>query len=181
MEKEFKLGYLDWILNKQRYINLYFEKQDRVKQLILEKTKIEEQLTCATSEFLAKEEKYKATIEDLQKQLIDKSNRVIELDKAVALRNNEIQELHYEMSKLVLDIDNLTKKVERRDNTIINLRDERKQKNKQIEVVSKELTVANNKIKLLEQRIPKPKLEELKAYDYGRREVLKRKKKNEEK
>lgn len=105
MKKEFKLGYLDWILNKQRYIDLYFEKQDKVQELILQKKELENDLTSATSEFLAKKEKYKSTIEDLQKQLIDKSNRVLVLDKAVNDRNREIQELHFELSKVNLKLD----------------------------------------------------------------------------
>lgn len=109
MKKEFKLGYLDWILNKQRYIDLYFEKQDKVQELILQNKELENDLTSATSEFLAKKEKYKSTIEDLQKQLIDKSNRVLVLDKAVSDRNKEIQELHYELSKVNLKLDKKNK------------------------------------------------------------------------
>ena len=176
MKKEFKLGYLDWILNKQRYINLYFEKQDKVQELILQNQELKNDLTSATSEFLTKDEKNNSIIEDLQKRLIEKTNRVLVLEKAVGDRNNEIEELHYELSKLNLKIDSLEKKVERRDNTINNLRDERKEKDKKIVSISKELAVANNKIKLLEQRIPKPKLEELKAYSYGRKAILKKSK-----
>ena len=171
MKKEFKLGYLDWILNKQRYINLYFEKQDRVKELILEKTKIKEQLTCATSEFLNKEEKYKATIENLQNQLTDKSNRVLVLDQAVSDRNKEIQELHYELSKVNLKLDKKNKSFNKLRGSIGGYQ-------KELNKLRKEFSLAKKKIEFLKSKIPRKTLEEIKAYDYGRREILKRSKVN---
>ena len=105
MKKEFKLGYLDWILNKPRYIDLYLEKQDKVQELILQKRELEEDLIKANSDFLAEKENMKAKIDNLQKQLTDKTNRVLVLDKAVNDRNREIQELHFELSKVNLKLD----------------------------------------------------------------------------
>ena len=171
MKKEFKLGYLDWILNKQRYINLYFEKQDKVQELILQNKELENDLTSATSEFLAKKEKYESTIEDLQKQLINKSNRVIELDKAVANRNKEIQELHYELSKITLNLDKKIKAFNKIRGSIGGYQ-------KELNKLRKEFSVAKKKIAFLQSKIPRKSLEEIKAYDYGRREVLKRSKAN---
>ena len=172
MKKEFKLGYLDWIINKQRYINLYFEKQNKVQELILQNKKLEEQLTSATSEFLTKEEKYKATIEDLQKQLIDKSNRVLVLDQAISDRNKEIQELHYELSKITLKLDKKVKAFNKIRGSIGGYQ-------KELNKLREEFSIAKKKIAFLQSKMPRKTLEEIKAYDYGRREVLKRSKVNE--
>lgn len=172
MKKEFKLGYLDWIINKQRYINLYFEKQNKVQELILQNKKLEEQLTSATSEFLTKEEKYKATIEDLQKQLIDKSNRVLVLDQAISDRNKEIQELHYELSKITLKLDKKVKAFNKIRGSIGGYQ-------KELNKLREEFSLAKKKIAFLQNKVPRKTLEEIKAYDYGRREVLKRSKVNE--
>lgn len=169
MKKEFKLGYLDWILNKQRYIDLYFEKQDKVQELILQKRELEEDLTKATSDFLAEKEKMKAKIDNLQKQLTDKSNRVIELDKAVANRNKEIQELHYELSRVTLKLDKKIKAFNKIRGSIGGYQ-------KELNKLRKEFSFAKKKIAFLQSKIPKKTLEEIKAYDYGRREVLKRNK-----
>ena len=165
MKKEFKLGYLDWIINKQRYINLYFEKQNKVQELILQNKKLEEQLTSATSEFLTKEEKYKATIEDLQKQLIDKSNRVLVLDQAISDRNKEIQELHYELSKITLKLDKKVKAFNKIRGSIGGYQ-------KELNKLREEFSIAKKKIAFLQSKMPRKTLEEIKAYDYGRREVL---------
>lgn len=172
MKKEFKLGYLDWILNKQRYINLYFEKQDKVQELILKNRDLEEQLTSATSEFLSKDEKNKSTIEDLQKRLIEKSNRVSVLDKAVVNRNKEIQELHYELSKITLKLDKKVKAFNKIRGSIGGYQ-------KELNKLREEFSLAKKKIAFLQNKVPRKTLEEIKAYDYGRREVLKRSKVNE--
>lgn len=173
MKKEFKIGVLDWILNKQRYIDLYFEKQDKVQELLLQKRELEEQLTSATGEFLTKKEKYKSTIEDLQKQLTDKSNRVLELDKAVANRNKEIQELHYELSRVTLNLDKKIKAFNKIRGSIGGYQ-------KELNKLRKEFSVAKKKIAFLQSKIPRKTLEEIKVYDYGRREVLKRSRKIDE-
>lgn len=167
----FKVGFWDWIINKQRYINLYFEKQDKVQELILQNKKLEEQLTSATSEFLTKEEKYKATIEDLQKHLTDKSNRVSGLDKAVADRNKEIQELHYELSKVNLKLDKKIKAFNKIRGSIGGYQ-------KELNKLREEFSLAKKKISFLKDKVPRKTLEEIKAYDYGRREILKRSKVN---
>lgn len=169
MKKEFKIGVLDWILNKQRYINLYFEKQDKVQELILQKRELEEDLTKATSDFLAEKEKMKAKIDNLQKQLTDKSNRVLELDKAVANRNKEIQELHYELSKITLNLDKKIKAFNKIRGSIGGYQ-------KELNKLRKEFSIAKKKIAFLQSKMPRKTLEEIKAYDYGRREVLKRNK-----
>ncbi|MBQ8473159.1 MAG: hypothetical protein IJ501_06620 [Bacilli bacterium] len=171
MKKEFKLGFWDWNLNKKRYINLYFEKQDKVQELILQNKELENDLTSATSEFLAKKEKYKSTIEDLQKQLIDKSNRVLVLDQAVSDRNKEIQELHYELSNINLRLDKKIKAFNKIRGSIGGYQ-------KELNKLREEFSLAKKKISFLKDKVPRKTLEEIKAYDYGRREVLKRSKTN---
>jgi chromosome segregation ATPase len=171
VKKEFKLGYLDWILNKQRYINLYFEKQDRVQELLLQNSELEEQLTSATNSFLRQKEKSKATIENLQKQLTDKSNRVLVLDKTVVDRNKEIQELHYELSKVNLKLDKKIKAFNKIRGSIGGYQ-------KELNKLREEFSLAKKKISFLKDKVPRKTLEEIKAYDYGRREILKRSKVN---
>ena len=171
MKKEFKIGVLDWILNKQRYINLYFEKQDKVQELLLQNRELEEELTSATNSFLRQKEKSKATIENLQKQLTDKSNRVLVLDKTVVDRTKEIQELRFELSKVNLKLDKKIKSFNKLRGSIGGYQ-------KELNKLREEFSIAKKKIAFLQNQIPKKTLEEIKAYDYGRREVLKRSKVN---
>ena len=171
MKKGFKIGVLDLIINRQKYIDLYFEKQDKVQELILQKRELENDLTSATSEFLAKKEKYKSTIEDLQKQLIDKSNRVLVLDQAVSDRNKEIQELHFELSRITLKLDKKIKAFNKLRGSIGGYQ-------KELNKLRKEFSLAKKKVEFLQSKIPRKTLEEIKAYDYGRREILKRNKVN---
>ena len=169
MKNQINIGFWDWNLNKEMYINLFFEKQDKIKDLILKKERIEKQLTDATNEFLAKKEKYEANINKLQNLLVDKTQRVYDLENAIADRNKEIQELHYELSKIKLKLDKKIKAFNKVRGSIGGYQ-------KQINKLRKELELSKNKINFLETRVPKKSFEDLKAYEFGRREVLRRNK-----
>ena len=166
-----KMGVISWLINFRTLREEYFEmlsdseksKMD-VENAIKESKKVRDVLE-------AEIENLNIELERIKNQLSSKSQRLYDLENAIADRNKEIQELHYELSKKNLQLDKKIKAFNKVRGAVGGYQ-------KQINKLCKELDLSKNKIIFLEKRVPKKSFEELKAYEFGRREVLRRNKEN---
>lgn len=173
-----KIGVFEWIFNYKKYsddyITLSRTLESTIKEFENKKETVDKKLKQAEQDYMQKETKLNLKIKNIQEELTKKANRELVLDKAVAERNKQIEELHYDMSKVVLKLDEKEKSFNKLRGSVGGYQ-------KEINKLRNELCLAKKKITFLQNKVPRKTLEEIKAYDYGRREVLKRKKKNEEK
>lgn len=166
-----KMGVISWLFNFKSLREEYFEmlsdseksKMD-VENAIKESKKVRDVLE-------AEIENLNIELKRVKNQLSSKSQRVYDLENAIANRNKEIQELHYELSRKNLQLDKKIKAFNKVRGSIGGYQ-------KQINKLCKELDLSKNKIIFLEKRVPKKSFEDLKAYEFGRREVLRRNKEN---
>ena len=164
-----KMGVISWLINFRTLREEYFEmlsdseksKMD-VENAIKESKKVRDVLE-------AEIENLNIELKRIKNQLSSKSQRVYDLENAIQERNKEIQELHYELSRKNLQLDKKIKAFNKVRGSVGGYQ-------KQINKLCKELDLSKNKIIFLEKRVPKKSLEELKAYEFGRREVLRRNK-----
>lgn len=164
-----KMGVISWLINFKSLREEYFEmlsdseksKMD-VENAIKESKKVRDVLE-------AEIENLNIELKRIKNQLSSKSQRVYDLENAIQERNKEIQELHYELSRKNLQLDKKIKAFNKVRGSVGGYQ-------KQINKLCKELDLSKNKIIFLEKRVPKKSLEELKAYEFGRREVLRRNK-----
>ena len=166
-----KMGVISWLFNFKSLREEYFEmlsdseksKMD-VENAIKESKKVRDVLE-------AEIENLNIELKRIKNQLSSKSQRVYDLEIAIQERNKEIQELHYELSKKNLQLDKKIKAFNKVRGSVGGYQ-------KQINKLCKELNLSKNKIDFLETRVPKKSFEDLKAYEFGRREVLRRNKEN---
>lgn len=166
-----KMGVISWLINFRSLREEYFEmlsdseksKMD-VENAIKESKKVRDVLE-------AEIENLNIELKRVKNQLSSKSQRVYDLENAIADRNKEIQELHYELSRKNLQLDKKIKAFNKVRGSVGGYQ-------KQINKLCKELNLSKNKIDFLETRVPKKSFEDLKAYEFGRREVLRRNKEN---
>lgn len=164
-----KMGVISWLFNFKSLREEYFEmlsdseksKMD-VENAIKETKKVRDVLE-------AEIENLNIELKRTKNQLSSKSQRVYDLENAVQERNKEIQELHYELSRKNLQLDKKIKAFNKVRGAVGGYQ-------KQINKLCKELDLFKNKIDFLEKRVPKKSFEDLKAYEFGRREVLRRNK-----
>lgn len=164
-----KMGVISWLINFKSLREEYFEmlsdseksKMD-VENAIKESKKVRDVLE-------AEIENLNIELKRVKNQLSSKSQRVYDLENAIADRNKEIQELHYELSRKNLQLDKKIKAFNKVRGAVGGYQ-------KQINKLCKELDLSKNKIIFLEKRVPKKSFEELKAYEFVRREVLRRNK-----
>ena len=106
--------------------------------------------------------KHLKEVNELQERISRKAKTIIENTDALNSRNNEIQELHKELSDKILENDELT------------------DKNTKLEKENKKLSEENKKIKLTNEFLKNnrraPTHEEIIAFEKNQREVLKRQK-----
>ena len=166
-----KMGVISWLINFRSLREEYYEmlsdsqksKMD-VENAIKESKKVRDVLE-------AEIENLNIELKRIKNQLSSKSQRVYDLEIAIQERNKEIQELHYELSKKNLQLDKKIKAFNKVRGSVGGYQ-------KQINKLCKELNLSKNKIDFLETRVPKKSFEDLKAYEFGRREVLRRNKEN---
>ena len=151
-------------------------------------------------EFMKEIQEEKDKYNELNQKYINKKNKLLEVERKLGESTLAIQEenhkyldmkLQYEETAKEKDIkiselDNYLKLVKRLEkkviyrNELINiLRKEKSKLRKTIRELNSELESLNNKIKFIESKLPKKTLEEIVAYTFSQKEVLKRSKKNE--
>lgn len=152
-------------------------------------------------------EKYKNELIDKQQELdnlstkyMDKKNQLGELERQLHESTLAIQEENYKYLEMKLQyeeaskeknikiseldsylklVKRLERKVNYRNELIDKLREEKGKLRKTIDDLNSEVESLNNKIKFIESKLPKKTLEEIVAYTFSQKEVLKRSKKNE--
>ena len=166
-----KMGVISWLLNFRSLREEYFEmlSDSEKSKMDVEHAKKESKKVRDVLE--AEIENLNIELKRIKNQLSSKSQRVYDLENAIADRNKEIQELHYELSRKNLQLDKKIKAFNKVRGSVGGYQ-------KQINKLCKELNLSKNKIDFLETRVPKKSFEELKAYEFGRREVLRRNKEN---
>ena len=151
-------------------------------------------------EFLKELQEEKGKYDELNQKYINKKNKLLEVERKLGESTLAIQEenhkyldmkLQYEEASKQKDIKiseidsylklvkRLEKKVNYRNELIDTLRNEKSKLRKTIEDLNSELENLNNRIKFIESKLPKKTLEEIVAYTFSQKEVLKRSKKNE--
>lgn len=165
------LGVISWLFNfkslREEYLEMLSDSEKSkmdVEHAIKESKKVRDVLE-------AEIENLNIELERIKNQLSSKSQRVYNLENAIQERNKEIQELHHELSRKNLQLDKKIKAFNKVRGAVGGYQ-------KQINKLCKELDLSKNKIIFLEKRVPKKSFEELKAYEFGRREVLRRNKEN---
>ena len=165
------LGVISWLINFRTLREEYFEmlSDSEKSKMDVEHAKKESKKVRDVLE--AEIENLNIELERIKNQLSSKSQRLYDLEIAIQERNKEIQELHHELSKKNLQLDKKIKAFNKVRGAVGGYQ-------KQINKLCKELDLSKNKIIFLEKRVPKKSFEELKAYEFGRREVLRRNKEN---
>lgn len=163
------LGVISWLINFKSLREEYFEmlSDSEKSKMDVENAKKESKKVRDVLE--AEIENLNIELKRIKNQLSSKSQRVYDLENAIQERNKEIQELHYELSRKNLQLDKKIKAFNKVRGSVGGYQ-------KQINKLCKELDLSKNKIIFLEKRVPKKSFEELKAYEFGRREVLRRNK-----
>jgi chromosome segregation ATPase len=174
-------------------------KQNRKEMEDFEKEKLSHQ---------KEREKYKNELIDVHQELdnlstkyVNKKNKLGEVEKQLHESTLAIQEENHKYLEMKLqyeeaskqkdikisEIDNylklvkrLEKKVNYRNELIDNLRTEKSNLRKTIGELNNELESLKNKMKFIESKLPKKTLEEIVAYTFSQKEVLKRSKKKEQ-
>lgn len=163
------LGVISWLINFKSLREEYFEmlSDSEKSKMDVEHAKKESKKVRDVLE--AEIENLNIELKRIKNQLSSKSQRVYDLENAIQERNKEIQELHYELSRKNLQLDKKIKAFNKVRGAVGGYQ-------KQINKLCKELELSKNKINFLETRVPKKSFEDLKAYEFGRREVLRRNK-----
>lgn len=152
-------------------------------------------------EFLKELQQEREKYSLLNEKYVNKKNKLLEVERKLGESTLAIQEenhkyldmkMQYEETTKEKDIKiteldsylklvkRLEKKVNYRNELIDTLRNEKSKLRKTIEDLNSELESLNNKIKFIESKLPKKTLEEIVAYTFSQKEVLKRSKKNEQ-
>lgn len=113
-----KMGFIYWLLNFKSLREEYYEmlsdseksKMD-VENAIKESKKVRDVLE-------AEIENLNIKLKRIKNQLSSKSQRIYCLEKGIASRNEEIEDLHYEISKINLELYNKTKSFNKLRGTI---------------------------------------------------------------
>ena len=165
------LGVTSWLINFRTLREEYFEtlSDSEKSKMDVENAKKESKKVRDVLE--GEIENLNIELKRTKNRLASKSQRVYDLEISTQERNKEIQELHYELSRKNLQLDKKIKAFNKIRGAVGGYQ-------KQINKLCKELELSKNKINFLETRVPKKSFEELKAYEFGRREVLRRNKEN---
>lgn len=171
-----EMGVISWLINFKNLREEYYEMLDYsdksridLEHIKKENKKVKDVLE-AEIENLNIELKNKSTkIKELESLLSDKANRNLVLENAIQDRNKEIQELHHDLAKTTL-------KLENKRAAFIKARGTSGAYKKEVNKLREELEKVKKKIEFLKKKVPKKTLEDIKAYEYGLYEVLKRRK-----
>lgn len=164
-----KMGVISWLINFKSLREEYYEMLSDSEKSKMDVENAIKECKKARDVLEAEIENLNIELKRIKNQLSSKSQRLYDLEIAIQERNKEIQELHHELSKKNLQLDKKIKAFNKVRGAVGGYQ-------KQINKLCKELDLSKNKIIFLEKRVPKKSFEELKAYEFGRREVLRRNK-----
>lgn len=184
------------IIDNIDFIVHWKENKQEAEDFEREKLSFNRELTKYKSELIYAHQ----DLNNLSTKYVDKKNQLGEVERQLHESTLAIQEenhkylemkLQYEEASKEKDIkvselDNylklvrrLEKKVNYRNELIDTLRSEKSKLRKTTEELNGELECLKNKIKFIESKLPKKTLEEIVAYTFSQKEVLKRSKKND--
>lgn len=171
-----KMGVISWLINFKTLREEYYEMLDYsdksridLEHLKKESKKVKDVLEAEIENLNIELENKNNKIKDLESLLSARTNRNLVLENAMQDRNKEIQELHHDLAKITL-------KLENKRAAFIKIRGTSGAYKKEVNKLREELEKAKKKIEFLKKKVPKKTLEDLKAYEYGLHEVLKRRK-----
>lgn len=157
-----KIGVFEWIFNYKKYsddyITLSRTLESTIKEFENKKETVDKKLKQAEQDYMQKETKLNLKIKNIQEELTKKANRELVLDKAVAERNKQIEELHYEMSKVVLKLD-------KKEKSFNKLRGSVGGYQKEINKLKKELKKSKDRIDFLKKNVPMKIVEAFEVID----------------
>lgn len=149
-------------------------------------------------EFTKKLQEEKNKYDELNLKYIEKKNRYLEVQKKLGESNLKYQDEFHKYTELSVKYDELKDKssneakelkkeldkykrmVIYRDGVIKDLRKENDELRVEKRILTENLKINESKNKFLESKLPKKTLEEIVAYTFSQKEVLKRSKKNEQ-
>lgn len=163
------MGVISWLINYKSLRDEYYDLLDTaakskrdVEKALKEAKKLKDVLESEIENLNIDLERKKAKIKTLEDMITIKSNRILVLETTVKNRNEEIQGLRKELSDIVVKLDDLQSSFNKVRGEIGGLKKE------------------NNKLKsaneFLKTNRRSPNKEEILAYEYGQREVLRRNK-----
>lgn len=164
-----KMGVISWLINYKSLRDEYYDLLDTadkskldVENVKKETKRLKDVLEAEIENLNIDLERKKAKIKTLEDMITIKSNRILVLETTVKNRNEEIQGLRKELSDIVVKLDDLQSSFNKVRGEIGGLKKE------------------NNKLKsaneFLKTNRRSPNKEEILAYEYGRREVLRKNK-----
>lgn len=171
-----KMGVISWLINYKSLRDEYYDLLDTadkskldVENVKKETKRLKDVLEAEIENLNIELENKNNKIKDLESLLSARTNRNLVLENVMQDRNKEIQELHHDLAKTTL-------KLENKRAAFIKVRGTSGAYKKEINKLREELEKAKKKIEFLKKKVPKKTLEDLKAYEYGLHEVLKRRK-----
>lgn len=164
-----KMGVISWLINYKSLRDEYYDLLDTadkskldVENVKKETKRLKDVLEAEIENLNIDLERKKEKIKTLEDMITIKSNRILVLETTVKNRNEEIQGLRKELSDIVVKLDDLQSSFNKVRGEIGGLKKE------------------NNKLKsaneFLKTNRRSPNKEEILAYEYGRREVLRKNK-----
>ena len=146
-------------------INKLKEEKIKTQNKLIEKERILREYTSVFPDDLHKYLNMQVDYEELKKQIKLTLEEKDNFEKIIKKLEYDLKNKNEDIIKLKLEVSELNKQV--------------KELNKQLDNARKRLVESDNKNKFLESKLPKKTLEEIVAYTFSQKEVLKRSKKND--
>lgn len=146
-------------------INKLKEEKLKTQNKLIEKERILREYTSVFPDDLHKYLNMQVEYEELKKQIKLTLEEKDNFEKIIKKLEYDLKNKNENIIKLKLEVSELNKQV--------------KELNKQLDNARKRLVESDNKNKFLESKLPKKTLEEIVAYTFSQKEVLKRSKKND--
>lgn len=138
------------------------------------------------NEILKKCDNYEIKISKLETNIITKSNRIMVLEERLQDVNNQYIEVFHNYTETSVELTKLKESFNKTRGKLGGVQAENNKLSKENEELTaklvsarEELIKTKNKIKFIESKLPKKTLEEIVAYTFSQKEVLKRNKKND--
>ena len=146
-------------------INKLKEEKIKTQNKLIEKERILREYTSVFPDDLHKYLNMQVEYEELKNQIKLTLEEKENFEKIIKKLEYDLKNKNEDIIKLKLEVSELNKQV--------------KELNKQLDNARKRLVESDNKNKFLESKLPKKTLEEIVAYTFSQKEVLKRSKKND--
>lgn len=166
--EDFEKEMLSFQKDREKYKNALIDKQLELDELSTKYIDKKNQLSAAEQKLNESNLKYQEELHEF----MDLSVKFDKLKEQGVIKDKEIHNFE-------ILIRRLEKKVERRDTTIQELRLMVRKLRKEEVVLRENLKKSRETIKFIESKLPKKTLEEIVAYTFSQKEVLKRNKKND--